>query len=290
MTQPLLLRGRPVVVEKTKQVTAKVKQLERNGLHPHLKIVRIEGIKACESYSRAAQRVMTKVGGRASEALFPKDVTEEELIKEVRELNQDPDIHGIIMMQPLPDHICRQKVADQMDPLKDVDGMTTLNLGRLMEGNPQAMIPSTAKAVLEIIDYYEIDVTGLDVCVIGKSNTVGKPLNLLLLNRDATVTNCHRATQNLKKYTCTADIIVTATGAVDLITKDHIAPGAVVIDVGYNFKEGKVVGDVSFDEVAQVAGAITPVPGGVGSVTTISLIEQVVRSCMLQNGVKSHED
>ena len=290
MSQPRLLKASPVIKEKRKQVSEQIEQLKEKGLHPHLKIVRVEGNKACESYSQAAQRVMNKVGGRVSEDLFPEDVTEETLLAEVSRLNKDEDAHGIIIMQPLPWHIDRQKVADQMDPLKDVDGMTTLNLGRVTEDNDRALLPSTPKAVMEMLDHYEIDVEGLDVCVVGKSNSVGKPLNLLLLNRDATVTNCHKATRDLKKYTQTSDVVVTATGVVDLITKDHIKPGATVIDVGYNFKDGKICGDVSFDEVAEIAGAITPVPGGVGSVTTTSLGEQVVQACMLQHGLFDHEN
>ncbi|WP_018659611.1 bifunctional 5,10-methylenetetrahydrofolate dehydrogenase/5,10-methenyltetrahydrofolate cyclohydrolase [Allofustis seminis] len=282
MNQPRLLKGRPVVIEKREEIKAQIATLKQKGITPHLKIFRIEGQKACQSYSRAAQKVMQAVGGIASEDLFPADVTEAEFLKAVAQRCDEKDIHGIIIMQPLPPHIDRQKVADLLPPLKDVDGMTTLNLGRVTENNDKAMFPSTARAVMEILDHYAIDVRGLDVCVIGKSTSVGKPLILLLMNRDATVISCHKATRQLKKYTKTADVIISATGVVDLITKDHLKPGAIVIDVGYNMKDDKIVGDVSFDEVATAASVITPVPGGVGSVTTTALVEQVVRGCTLQ--------
>lgn len=273
-----ILDGRLVAKELNKQTKEVVEKLKGQDIVPTLAIMRANRNPASIQYEGAAARFMEKLGIETKRVSFSDGVSESEFLEALEELNQDPNIHGILVMQPLPKNISRSRVAEKIDPKKDVDGMHVFNLGRIMAEDEHAMLPSTVKAVMEIIRYYNLPVKGQDVCVVGKSNTVGKPLSVLLMNLDATVTNCHIYTKDLAHHTSQADLLITATGAIGLITKDHVKPGATVIDVGFNFEGNKVFGDVVYDEVSEKAGAITPVPGGVGSVTTASLARQVALS------------
>ena len=178
-------------------------------------------------------------------------------------------------MMPLLRHLNSQRIIDCIDPKKDVDGLTDVNIAHLYTGRP-GFVPCTPRAVIAILDYYHISLSGKDVAIIGRSNVVGKPLAQLCLNRNATVTHCHTRTKDLKAVCRRADLVIAAAGRAGLVTGDMIKPGAVVIDVGINRVDGKTVGDVAFDEAAAVAGAVTPVPGGVGAVTTMMVLENVV--------------
>lgn len=271
-----ILDGRAVAKELKQETKNEVERLKEKGLTPTLAIVRADQNPASIQYEKMASKFMKNLGIQVEYANFPEGTSEAAFLDALDQLNNNPRIHGIIVMQPLPKNIRRMKVAKHISPEKDIDGMHALNLGKIMALDKEALLPSTVKAVAELLDYYKIDVKGKTVTVIGKSNTVGKPLTVLLMNRGATVINCHTETKNLKAFTKQADILITATGEIGLITKDHIQNDAVVIDVGFNFKGNKAYGDVAFDEVSEVASAITPVPGGVGSVTTASLARQLV--------------
>ena len=270
-----ILDGRKVAKKLNQETKKEIERLKEQGLTPTLAIVRADQNPASVQYEKMATKYMEKLGIQVEYATFPEDVQEEVFLDALDQLNNHPKIHGIIVMQPLPKHIHRVKVAKHISPQKDIDGMHALNLGKIMAEDKEALLPSTVKAVAEILKYYNIEVKGQTVCVVGKSNTVGKPLTVLLMNLDATVINCHTNTKNLKQFTKQADILITATGEIGLITKDHVQNDAVVLDVGFNFKGNKVYGDVVYDEVSQIANAITPVPGGVGSVTTASLARQL---------------
>ena len=270
-----ILDGRKVAKKLNQETKKEIERLKEQGLTPTLAIVRADQNPASVQYEKMATKYMEKLGIQVEYATFPEDVQEEVFLDTLDQLNNHPEIHGIIVMQPLPKHIHRVKVAQHISPQKDIDGMHALNLGKIMAEDEEALLPSTVKAVAEILKYYNIEVKGQTVCVVGKSNTVGKPLTVLLMNLDATVINCHTNTKNLKQFTKQADILITATGEIGLITKDHVQNDAVVLDVGFNFKGNKVYGDVVYDEVSQIANAITPVPGGVGSVTTASLARQL---------------
>lgn len=270
-----ILDGRKVAKKLNQETKKEIERLKEQGLTPTLAIVRADQNPASVQYEKMATKYMEKLGIQVEYATFPEDVQEEVFLDTLDQLNNHPEIHGIIVMQPLPKHIHRVKVAKHISPQKDIDGMHALNLGKIMAEDKEALLPSTVKAVAEILKYYNIEVKGQTVCVVGKSNTVGKPLSVLLMNLDATVINCHTNTKNLKQFTKQADILITATGEIGLITKDHVQNDAVVLDVGFNFKGNKVYGDVVYDEVSQIANAITPVPGGVGSVTTASLARQL---------------
>ena len=271
-----ILDGRAVAKKLNQETKEEVGRLKKKGLSPTVAIVRADQNPASIQYEKMASKYMERLGIQVEYATFPENVLEEKFLAELDQLNNHPEIHGIIVMQPLPKHIHRVKVAQHISPEKDIDGMHALNLGKIMAEDKEALLPSTVKAVAEMLEYYNIEVKGKTACVVGKSNTVGKPLTVLLMNLDATVINCHTYTKNLKQYTKQADILITATGEIGLITKEHIKSEAVVLDVGFNFKENKVYGDVVFDEVSEIAHAITPVPGGVGSVTTASLARQLL--------------
>lgn len=273
-----VLDGRVVSKQLNKETKEKVEKLIESGVTPTLAIMRADQNPASIQYEKSAARFMKKVGIETKHVVFPEGTSQNEFLEELDRLNNNQEVHGILVMQPLPENIDLKVVAEHISPAKDIDGMHALNLGKIMTGDRHAHLPSTVKAVMELLNYYKIGIARQEITVIGKSNTVGKPLTVLLLNQGATVSNCHTATNDLKKYTRNADIVITATGDIGLVTKEHIKKGAVVIDVGFNFEGGKAYGDVAYEEVAEVAGKITPVPGGVGSVTTASLARQVTHA------------
>lgn len=270
-----VLNGREVSKDLNKVTKEKVEKLLDAGITPTLAIMRADQNPASIQYEKAATRFMKRVGIDTKHVVFPDGVSQEEFLESLDQVNQDDQIHGILVMQPLPVNIDLQMVADHISPEKDIDGMHVLNLGKIMAEESEGHLPSTVRAVIELLAYYKIGVARKEITVIGKSNTVGKPLSVLLLNQGATVSTCHTVTRDLTVYTKQSDIVISATGEIGLITKDHITPGTVVIDVGFNFVDGKAYGDVAYDEVSEVASKITPVPGGVGSVTTASLARQV---------------
>lgn len=277
----IILDGRAVAKQVNQETKEGIKFLQEKGVQPTLAIMRADQNPASIQYEKSAGRFMKKIGIDTEYVTFEEGTSEKEFLIELNRLNNNDHIHGILVMQPLPDNIKRNNVAKMISPEKDIDGMHALNLGKIIVEEPEAHLPSTVKAVMEIIRYYGIEIKGKDICVIGKSNTVGKPLSVLLLNLGATVTNCHTSTQNLKEYTKRADVLISATGEIELITKDYVKEDAVVIDVGFNFKGNKAYGDVNYADVFDHVQAITPVPGGVGSVTTASLARQLVLAAEL---------
>ena len=238
------------------------------------------------AYEKNAMKVMEKCGIEAEARTELDAKTTEDVLKIIDELNADQSVSGVIIMQPLPEGIERAEIAERLHPFKDVDALNPINLGKLVNNDDTAMAPSTAQACIEILDYYNYELEGAEVCVVGSSPVVGKPLVVMLSNRNATVSNTHVYTKDNTVHSTLADILVSATGALGLVGPDYIKEGATVIDVGYGFKDGKATGDVRFDEVEPKASAITPVPGGVGSVTTGVLASQVVKGAKLLNGVK----
>ncbi|GEQ32383.1 bifunctional 5,10-methylenetetrahydrofolate dehydrogenase/5,10-methenyltetrahydrofolate cyclohydrolase [Marinilactibacillus psychrotolerans] len=273
-----VLQGKPVAEKLNKQTEQVVQDLKSIQCTPALAIVRIGDDDSSIAYESAAIKVMNQVGIEVSSLTFSTDTAHDAIFSAIDELNEDQNIHGILVMQPLPEGISRNEIAERIDPEKDIDGLTPSNLGKLVENNLTGLWPSTPKAVMELLEFYNIELKGADVCVIGSSPIVGKPLTILLLNAKATVSNCHVHTKDLKMYTRKADIVISATGSVHLITPEHIKEEAIVIDVGYGEHDGEICGDVQYDKVEQKAAAITPVPGGVGPITTAVLAEQVVKA------------
>lgn len=226
-------------------------------------------------YAASMKRTAESVGLNARICQEKEGVGEDELLLLIDRLNEDPAVFGILLMMPLPKSIDSQRIINRIDPSKDVDGLTDANIANLYTGR-DGFVPCTPQAVMAILDYYHISLSGKEVVIIGRSHVVGKPLAQLCLSRNATVTVCHSRTNDLKAVCQRADVIMAAVGKAGLVTGDMIKPGAVVIDVGINRVDGKTVGDVAFEDAALRAGAITPVPGGVGAVTTMMILENVV--------------
>ena len=280
MTQ--ILDGKVVGQAIRKQARLDAEKLREVGVTPKLAILRVGEEEASKSYERNAIRAMKDATIAVETFQLDEMSTTEEVVKMIDQLNHDQAIHGVIIMQPLPDGISRREISNYLDCKKDVDGINPLNLGFLIEENAAALVPSTPQAVIEMLDYYGLELAGKDVVVIGSSPVVGKPLSIMLVNRHATVSNLHIHTKDVRKYTKQADILISATGALGLVDETYVKKGAVVIDVGYGYQNGKIMGDVQRDVIQEIASAISPVPGGVGAVTTSVLAAQVIKAAKLQ--------
>lgn len=240
--------------------------------HPALASVIVGEDGGSLSYIKGQKKVSEELGIRYDMKTFDGKISEEELINEIEELNSNEEIDGIIIQLPLPDHLNEDKILSCISADKDVDGLTDVNFGKFCKGR-EAFIPCTARSILKLIKSTEENLEGKRTVVLGRSNIVGKPVAMLLLGEHTTVSICHSRTENMKEICRGADILISAMGKPAYITKDFVKDGAIVIDVGTTMVEGKVRGDVDFDEVSQVAGYITPVPGGVGAMTTTMLME-----------------
>ncbi|HFI0345841.1 TPA: bifunctional methylenetetrahydrofolate dehydrogenase/methenyltetrahydrofolate cyclohydrolase [Streptococcus suis] len=250
------------------------------GLVPGLVVILVGEDPASQVYVRNKERSALAAGFKSEVVRVPASISEEELLELIERYNQDDAWHGILVQLPLPAHISEEKVLLAIDPDKDVDGFHPTNMGKFWSGHP-VMIPSTPAGIMEMFKEYQIDVEGKTALVIGRSNIVGKPMAQLLLDANATVTIAHSRTKNLAELARQADILVVAIGRGHFVTKEFVKPGAVVIDVGMNRDEnGKLIGDVKYDEVAEVASHITPVPGGVGPMTITMLMEQTYEACV----------
>lgn len=261
---------------KLAEKTAKLKA--ETGQEPGLVVILVGENPASQVYVRNKERSALAAGFRSEVVRLPESTNQKELLALIAKYNQDPDWHGILVQLPLPAHIDDEAVLLAIDPDKDVDGFHPTNMGRLWSGHP-LMIPSTPAGIMEMFREYKVDLEGKNAVVIGRSNIVGKPMAQLLLSKNATVTLTHSRTHHLAKIAKKADILVVAIGRGHFVTKDFVKEGAVVIDVGMNRDEnGKLIGDVKFDEVAEVASLITPVPKGVGPMTITMLMEQTYQA------------
>jgi methylenetetrahydrofolate dehydrogenase (NADP+)/methenyltetrahydrofolate cyclohydrolase len=279
------LDGKRIAGDIQADVAAKVAALKARGIQPKLAVVLVGDNPASASYVRGKRRVAEQVGIESDLIHLPETVEEETLLAEIERLNNDASVDGILVQLPLPSHIREADVIERVDPQKDVDGFHPWNTGRQVAGL-DTVWPCTPAGVMEMLRRERIPVAGRHAVVVGRSQIVGKPMAMLLLNEHATVTVCHSRTQGLADITRTADILVVAAGRPRLIGADHVKPGAIVIDVGINRVDGKIVGDVAFDEVEPVAGAITPVPGGVGPLTIAMLMANTVSLCERRRGLR----
>lgn len=278
-----VLDGKPVAHRIHQELISDLKQLKDSGIEPRLAIFRVGNAKSSLAYERSATKYFADLGIAIRHYHYPESISEEDFLIDLKIIGKVDQIHGILVLQPLPAHIRLEKVAETLPPSKDVDGMHPYNLGRLLRGSDQALMPTTVKAVMRLIDFYQIPVAHQNICVIGKSNAVGKPLTLLLLNRQGTVSNCHTHTKDISAYTREADMIVCAAGVKHLVTADMVKDGVTIIDIGYNVENGQVYGDADFEGIGNKARAMTPVPGGVGAVTTATLAEQVLLAIKQMN-------
>lgn len=254
------------------EVAGRTAALKARGVNPALSIILVGEDPASQVYTKHKVNDSTQTGLEATLETYPADMTEADLLARIRALNDDPKVHGILVQLPLPKHMDSQKVIETISPAKDVDGFHVASAGALMTGAP-GFWPCTPHGCMKMLEAIGYDLRGKHAVVIGRSNIVGKPMAMMLLAKSATVTICHSATQDLGAITRQADVIVAAVGKLNLLTADMVKPGAVVIDVGMNRKaDGKLAGDVDFDGVKEVAGWITPVPGGVGPMTRAMLL------------------
>ena len=282
-----LLKGKDVVENLNGKLIDKVKELKENGINPTLAILRVGEREDDLSYERGAKKRCELVGVEVKVVSLPIDVTEEEYLDTLDKLNKDITINGILMFRPLPKHIDESKARNMLSAAKDVDGCTDLSLAGVFTNTELGFSPCTAEAAMEILKFYDIPIEGKKVAVIGRSLVIGRPIAMLLMHENATVTICHTKTVDVPSITKEADIVVVASGQMESVGADYLKENQTVIDVGisWNNEKNKLCGDVRFDEVENLVSAITPVPGGVGGVTTSILVKHVVEAATRQSSL-----
>ena len=281
-----LIDGKAVSASVRAQVAQEVAAMKEKGVTPGLAVVIVGDDPASRTYVNNKKKACAETGIYSEEYALPASTTQEELLELVRTLNEKPDIHGILVQSPLPKGLDEEAVIEEINPRKDVDAFHPQNVGRIMIGNFH-FLPCTPAGVIELIRSQGIEIAGKSCVVIGRSNIVGKPMAMLLLHNNGTVTICHSKTKNLAAICREADILVAAVGRPKFVTEDMVKPGAVVIDVGMDRDEtGKLCGDVDFAHVEPKAGYITPVPGGVGPMTIAMLLKNTITAAKLQSGLK----
>jgi methylenetetrahydrofolate dehydrogenase (NADP+) / methenyltetrahydrofolate cyclohydrolase len=282
-----LIDGNALAKKIRAEVSGRTEALKARGIQPHLVILLVGEDPASQVYTRHKVNDSSQTGLKASLETYPATLPEQRLLDRIRALNEDPSVHGILVQLPLPRHMDSGKVIEAISPAKDVDGFHVASAGALLTGRP-GFWPCTPHGCMKMLEDIGCDLRGRHAVVIGRSNIVGKPMALMLLQHNATVTICHSATRNLKTHTLQADVVVAAVGKRNVLTADMVKPGAVVIDVGMNRNdEGKLCGDVDFERVRAVAGWITPVPGGVGPMTRAMLLANTLQAAE-QAGGPSH--
>lgn len=273
-----IINGKEIGQEIRKSVEKRVEKLKERGITPGLAVILVGENPASKTYVANKQKSCEAIGMFSELIKLPEDVTQEALLDQIRVLNEREDIHGILVQLPLPKHIEEDAVIATISPEKDVDGFSPVSVGKMMLGQ-DTYLPCTPFGVMKLLEHSGIEVAGKHAVIVGRSHIVGKPMGQLLLQKDATVTYTHSKTPDLPSFTKQADILIVALGRANFITKEHIKPGAVVIDVGINRDENnKLCGDVDFADVAEVASHITPVPGGVGPMTITMLLENTVQA------------
>ena len=277
----LIIDGKKLAQEIREDLKIKCKELKEKGINPKLAVVMVGDNKASQVYVRNKSKACEEIGLEFEEFLLGGNIKQKELIDLLEKLNQDNSIHGILLQSPIPEHLDINEAFRTIAPEKDVDGFHPINVGKLSL-NQDTFVSCTPYGIMKMFEAYDIDLTGKNVTIIGRSNIVGKPLIQCCLNKNATVTVCHSKTKDLKQHTLNADIVIAAIGKSKFVTADMIKKDAVVIDVGINRdNDGKITGDVDFENVKDKASYITPVPGGVGPMTIAMLLNNVIKACKL---------
>jgi len=271
------LKGKDVADALNAKMTSDVDSLKARGVTPTLAILRVGERPDDISYEKGATKRCETVGVAVKNVLLPADVDQATLLSSIESLNKDTSVHGVLMFRPLPKHLNEEEARQALAPEKDVDGITDGSIVGVFTNNGQGYPPCTAQAVMEILAFYGVDLTGKRAVVVGRSLVIGKPVAQMLLAKNATVTTCHTRTKDMPSVVRQAEVVVVAAGKAGAVTGEYLSPGQYVVDVGINFnEEGKMCGDVVFSEADQIVEAITPVPGGVGAVTTSVLVSHVV--------------
>ena len=280
-----IINGKEIAAAVRQEICKEVEELKEKGFVPGLAVILVGDNQASQTYVRNKEKACLDLGMHSVLIKKPATLSQEELIENINELNQDDSIHGILVQLPLPNHIDEKAIIEAISPDKDVDGFHPINIGRMMTGQ-SAFLPCTPYGVMVMLQHINYNLEGKHVVVVGRSNIVGKPQGQLMLNANATVTICHSKTKDLAYYTKQADVIVAAVGKRNTITADHIKEGAVIIDVGMNRNdEGKLCGDVDYEGVLEKASYVTPVPGGVGPMTITMLMKNTVQSAQKAYGL-----
>ncbi len=274
------LRGMPVVKQIAADAALQVEELKKKGIEPKLAVVRVGEREDDLSYERGLLKRFEAVGALVESVVFPLDVTQEELEAGIKKLNEDDKVHGILVFRPLPKHLDEEVIKEMVTEVKDVDCMGSANTAHVFAQDGKGHAPCTPQAVIEMLDFYGYDLTGKKAVVVGRSMVVGKPLAQMLLKKNATVTICHTKTADLRAEVKAADFVFACAGVAKMLDASYISEGQVVIDVGINMLDGKLCGDVDYESVSEIAAAATPVPGGVGTVTTSVLLKHVLASAM----------
>ena len=273
-----ILDGKKLSQKIKSQVKKEVEELKKEGIVPGLAVILVGNDPASRVYVRMKKEACQNVGIYSVVHEFPENISEKELLSTIDMINENPNIHGLLIQLPLPKHIDTTKILERVSPAKDVDGFHPYNMGRLVEGL-DTFAPCTPLGVMELFKEYNIELYGKDVCIVGASNIVGKPMWALLVNEMATVDICHIATRDLASHTKRADIVIVGVGKPNLITADMVKEGVIVVDIGINrLEDGRLVGDVDFENVSKKASYITPVPGGVGPMTIAMLLKNTLKA------------
>ena len=286
----IVLKGAPVAEAIAQRSSRKAEILKEKGVVPTLAILRV-GERADDiSYEKGAMKKCKQMQVEVRNVILPADVSSEDFFAEMEALNNDDSVHGILMFRPLPEHIDGEKARQTLAPEKDVDGCTDISLAGVFTGSKTGFSPCTAQAAIEILDYYGYECSGKKAAVLGRSLVVGRPAAMLLMQKNATPAVCHTRTKNMADISKQADIVIACTGQMESLGREYFSPGQTVIDVGINWNDekGKLCGDVRFDEVQDIVEAITPVPGGVGGVTTAVLVSHVVEAA--ERSLDKYED
>lgn len=279
-----IIKGKPVADKITEDLKKEVKNLNEMGINPKLAIVRVGERPDDLAYERGALKRCQNIGIETEVIELDENISQDEFIKAIHKLNEDDKVNGILTFRPLPKHLSEDEIKYEISPRKDIDCFNPINTAKIVENDKTGYPPCTPTAVIEILKHYSINLTGANIVVLGRSMVVGKPLSMLLLNENSTVNICHSKTRNLPEIASQADILVAAVGRAKMVKKDYVKDGAIVIDVGVNVDDqGNLCGDVDMEDVLDKVSMITPVPGGVGAVTTSILATNIVKACKLQN-------
>ena len=284
-----ILDGKSLALEIQEQIKQEVQMLNQRKITPGLAVILVGNDPASQSYVNMKAKACSQTGTYSTTHEMPESITQDALLQTILMLNQNPNIDGILVQLPLPKHIDATSVLEAISPKKDVDGFHPFNMGRIF-CNLEGFIPATPMGVITLLKHYQIPIKGKNVVIVGASNIVGKPLGALFLNENATITLCHIYTQNLIEHTKKADILCVGVGKPNLITKDMVKEGAVVVDIGITrLDNGRIVGDVDYENVAPLCSYITPVPGGVGPMTIASLLQNTIKAAKLRAEIQGKE-
>lgn len=282
----VIMKGSEVAAAMKAKLQQETLDLKERNIIPHLGIVRIGRRQDDLAYERGAKKRMETIGIKCTVFEFPEDIEQTFFEQEFKKINDNSTIHGILLFRPLPKHLNEEPLKAIINPFKDVDCMSPVNIAKVFSGDESGFAPCTPEGVIELLDYYNIKLTGKKVTIMGRSMVVGKPLSMLLLKKNATVTICHTRTKNLAEACCDADILVAAAGKAKVVNELMVGEGAIVIDVGINVDdEGNLCGDVDYEKVVDKTSYITPVPGGIGSVTSSVLASHVIRGAKYLNSI-----